>query len=145
MKISIGSDHRGFALKSRIKKEYDYQWDDVGSHSSDRSDYPLYAQKVCRHILDSTTSYGILICGSGIGMAMAANRYQYIYAALCWSEEVARVAHADDGANVLVLSADMVDETTNIAIVKAMVDAWKGQTFKKGLYQERLDMIDSSV
>src|SRR5690349_2241095 len=112
MKISIGCDHRGFHLKKKVIETftsataYPLSWNDVGTHSLERTDYPFFAQKLCKSIIEKETSFGILICGSGLGMVMAANRFKNIYAALCWNESIARMAYEDDGANVLVLTAD---------------------------------------
>ena len=86
--------------------------------------------------------HAILICGSGVGMAIAANRASHIYAALCWSERAVIIAHEDDGVNVLVLAADLVSREDNVHIAKTMINAWIDCRFKGGRYQERLEMID---
>lgn len=152
MKISIGSDHRGVALKGLIIKEcvevevngklYSIEWHDVGADSAERTDYPLYAKKVVSDITAGHTEYGVLICGSGVGMAVAANRTPGIYAALCWSPEIATIAHEDDGVNVLALSSDYISSDENLVIVRAMLIAWAQQAFKGGRYADRLKMID---
>jgi len=148
MKIVIGSDHRGFELKKKIietiKNAGDVfiEWSDAGCESAERCDYPVYAKAVATKVVNKQAEYGILICGSGIGMALAANRHKGVYAGLCWNEKVAQVAHADDGVNVLVLSADIVSESQNLSIVAAMIDAWKNKTFKEGRYRERLNQVD---
>lgn len=139
MKIGIGADHRGYDLKQFLMQSFpDYIWLDEGTHSTERTDYPLYAHKVCKAILAGTISCGILLCGTGVGMAIAANRYKGIYAALCWNDEVARLARQDDGANVLVLPSDFI--TYDQAAL--MVHAWLSAQFKGGRYQERLQLID---
>ena len=153
MKISIGCDHRGFTLKQQIidtftsymleEKEHPIEWLDVGCENQKRCDYPIYAKQVTKQILDNKADFGVLICGSGIGMAIAANRFPHIYAALCWSEELAEIAYEDDGVNVLVLSSDYVANHDNIEIVRTILMAWIHKTFKEGRYQERLDMIDA--
>jgi ribose 5-phosphate isomerase B len=149
MKIVIGADHRGFDLKKKIIEtiekfgDKNIEWIDVGCENQERCDYPLYAQKVAQNILNGEATYGILACGSGIGMALAANRFKGIYAGLCWNRDVAQIAHADDGINVLVLSADLVLPEENIAIVNSMIDSWFNCTFKEGRYRDRLDMVDS--
>ena len=81
---------------------------------------------------------GILLCGSGIGMVIAANRFKGIYAALCWNEAIARVAREDDGSNLLVLPSDFVHEDDAVALVQV----WLKAAFKGGRYQVRLDMLD---
>jgi ribose 5-phosphate isomerase B len=139
MKISIGADHRGFELKRAIIDHFvQYAWHDVGAHSLERTDYPVYAKEVCHDIQRGDSSCGILICGSGVGISIAANRFAGIYAALCWSTEIAERAKQHDGANVLVLPADFITHEQAFA----MIDAWLGATFKEGRYKERLLMID---
>lgn len=139
MKISIGADHRGFALKQAIINYYkQYQFADAGAFSQERCDYPAFAQKVCGDVLSGLTQAGILICGSGIGMSIAANRHKKIYAALCWSPEVAYYAKAHDGANVLVLPADFVDQE----IAFKIIESWLEARFEGGRYECRLAMLD---
>jgi len=139
MKISIGADHRGYSLKNALIKHFaKLEWADVGAFDKKRSDYPVFAQKVCQSILKKKAKRGILICGSGVGMVIAANRYPKIYATLCWNSEIARVARQDDGSNVLVLPSDFITKSQAIAIV----EAWLAAPFKGGHYQERLDMVD---
>ena len=139
MILAIGSDHRGYALKTYLQKALpQHQWLDVGAHHEQRSDYPDFATQVCQALLQGDVERGILICGSGIGMAIAANRMPGIYAALCWNEVVARLASEHDGANILVLPSDFVTHEQALAIVQA----WLGATFRGGRYQERLDRID---
>jgi len=138
--ISIGSDHRGFELKKKIIENFkEFKFIDVGADSSERSDYPVFAKKVCKNILDGKADLGILICGSGVGMSIAANRFKKIYAALCWNAEVAMNAKVDDGANVLVLPADYVSTQDAFEIFKI----WVANVFQGGIYQKRLDMIDT--
>lgn len=139
MKISIGSDHRGYALKTAIIQHFpQYQWLDVGAHDSERSDFPIYTKKVCLDIIQGVAQEGIFVCGSGVGPSIAANRLKGIYAALCWNQEVARLAKEKNGANILILPADYL--TLEQAFL--MIEAWLGATFKGGRYQERLNMID---
>ena len=142
MKISIGSDHRGYQLKESIKQVFaDIDWIDVGaSDATERADYPLFAQPVCQNVLDGTAERGILLCGSGVGMAIAANRNKKIYAALCWNADVARIAREDDCANILVLPADFLD----VEVASAIVKTWLFTQFKGEHYQERLEMIDKN-
>lgn len=144
MKITLGTDHRGFVLKELLKKHtniasLEIEWVDCGAYDAIRSDYPIFVDKVCAAMNSKSVDYGILLCGSGIGMSIAANRHPGIYAALVWNQEVARVSKEDDNANVLVLPADFISEVEMLAIVTA----WLGATFKGGRYQERLAMIDT--
>ena len=138
MKITIGSDHRGYLLKEAIKNSFDYPWVDVGTDSQERTNYPEFAHKVSKLVLDGQAECGILICGSGIGMSITANRHKGIYAALCWSPTVARMAREHDNANILVLPSDYISDDAARQIVRSWLEA----KFLGGRYQERLDKID---
>jgi ribose 5-phosphate isomerase B len=141
MKISIGADHRGYALKAAIIKHFaSIDWLDVGADNDQRSDYPRYAAAVTRAVLEKRVQAGVLLCGSGIGMSIAANRHKGIYAGLCWSPAVATVAKENDGINVLVLPASSLQATEAFAIIHAWLDA----RFKDGRHQDRLAMIDKT-
>lgn len=123
MKIAIGSDHRGFALKKILLAVLEgITLVDCGAASDERSDYPDFAHAVAQMILDKKAEAGILLCGTGIGMAMAANRNKGIYAGVCWNAEVACKAKADDHLNVLVLPADYISQADAIEIVAAWLD-----------------------
>lgn len=140
MKVSIGSDHHGFEHKERIKIFFDtIDWTDVGAYSAERSDYPLFAHFVAQDIVENRSQKGILLCGTGIGMAIAANRYKGIYAGLAWNQEVARRAKEDDNVTILVLPADYI--TVEQACI--MVHAWITTLYRGGRYQKRLDLIDT--
>jgi len=140
MKITIGSDHRGYELKKNIIEHFgDIEWLDMGADSVDRTDYPIYAKKACDTLLENNADFGILLCGSGVGMSIAANRFKGIYAALCWNEEVARMAKEDDNANILIIPVDFVQQDQ----VFKMVKTWLSTQFKDGRHQARLAMIDA--
>lgn len=139
LKIAIGSDHRGFDLKQKLITAHpEYAWLDVGCYGHERVDYPDFAHKVCTAMFTKQATHGILLCGTGVGMSIAANRYAGMYAALCWNETVAREAKEDDNANILVLPSDFVDAAQASAIIKA----WLSATFKGGNYQQRIDKIE---
>lgn len=143
-RIAIGSDHRGFDLKNLLKDFANFgphtiEWTDVGTFTPERTDYPLYAEKVVHLIKTNQADQGILLCGSGIGVAMAANRFKGIYSGVVWNEKVARSAKEDDNVNVLSIPADYL----SIHEVPDIVQAWLSSGFKEGRYQERIDMVDS--
>lgn len=139
MKISIGADHRGYALKKDIIEHFtQYQWRDVGAHDQARSDYPVYTKKVCLDIVQGYAQVGIMVCGSGIGPSITANRYKGIYAALCWTADVAQSSKEKINANLLILPADFLAQEQAFFIIQTWLDA----TFLGGIYQERLEMID---
>ncbi len=144
MNIVIGADHRGYEHKEYIKKQLSnekkaIEWLDVGAFDMERSDYPVFAKAVAKAMLDGKAQLGILICGSGVGMAVVANRYPKIYAALVWNEAVARVSREHDNINVLVVPSDFVSAEQSVAMIKAWLEA----EFLGGRYQERLDMVDA--
>ena len=142
LSIAIGSDHRGFALKAFLQKARpSFSWIDVGTFSPDVTDYPEYAQRVCSLILEGTATSGVLLCGSGVGMSIAANRNPGIYGALCFSPEMARLAKEDDNANVLIFPASHVSEQGLLD----SFDAWREARFKGGRYADRLAQIDTEA
>lgn len=132
-KIIIGADHRGFQLKSRLITELrsrGYDVIDKGDTKLDsEDDYPQFASRVVRELLDSEKSAtGILICGSGQGMAMTANRHKGIRAAVVWNKEQARLARNDDDANVLALPADVFEDDIEGAI--RIIEIWLSTPFE---------------
>ncbi len=130
MKIAIGSDHGGFSLKEIIKRELTRLGHvpvDHGCFSTEASDYPDYCVKVCRSIIDKEADEGILICTTGIGMSMAANKFPHIRAALCTSVAVAKSSRLHNDANVLVMGASTI--TTDVAI--QILEAWFGNKFSR--------------
>lgn len=122
MKIYIGADHGGFELKSKIidfLKARKYGVVDCGAYQLNvEDDYPLFAKEVCKKIMEDTTSKGILICRSGIGMSITANKFKGIYAALCTSNEQSQRAIEHNHANVLCLDSEFIDENLNLQIVE---------------------------
>ena len=146
-KIVISADHRGFhhklQIKEQLRKHDDMaiEWLDAGSFTAERCDYPEFAIKAVREIRNGVAQCGILLCGSGNGMAIAANRFPGIYAALAWNDATARLAKEDDNANILVLPADFI--TSHEAI--SMINQWLSATFKGDRYQARLEMLEKLV
>lgn len=142
MKIAIGADHRGFECKKLIVANMaTIDWLDVGCFSSDRCDYPELAKLVAQNILEGKAELGILLCASGIGMSIAANRFNKIRAGLCCSPEIAKIAKQDDNINVLVIPTDFV--TPEQCLI--FINSWLKAEFKSGIYQDRLDQIDRLV
>jgi len=144
VKIAIGADHHGFFHKKIIKERVvvsgiSIEWFDVGAFDQTRSDYPIFSERVCKAMLCDDSDVGVLICGTGVGMAIAANRFKKIYAGLAWNEQIARLGREDDNTNVLVLPSDFVSADQAVTIVCA----WLKTSFQGGRYQERIAMIDS--
>ncbi|TET34808.1 RpiB/LacA/LacB family sugar-phosphate isomerase [Candidatus Dependentiae bacterium] len=139
MKIAIGADHHGLVGKEFIKEQItDVEWLDVGTLNEERTDYPIFAKKVSEALLSGQVQQGVLLCGTGVGMAIAANRFPKIYAGLAWNEEIARSAKEDDNVNVLVLPADYLSNDQMVTMVKA----WRDAQFNEGRYAKRIAMID---
>ncbi|MGC8926413.1 MAG: ribose 5-phosphate isomerase B [Myxococcota bacterium] len=139
-KIYIGSDHAGFSYKEKIK-EYltnsGYTVIDKGCDSEESVHYPIYATSVSKEVLKDTESVGILICGSGIGMSIAANKYKGIRCALCLNEYMAEMSRRHNNANVLSLGSRVIGIDLAIAIVRRFL----GSEFEGGRHQKRLDLI----
>jgi ribose 5-phosphate isomerase B len=111
--VAIGADHAGFVLKSALStvlQHMGFRVLDLGTNGPDSVDYPDFADAVAKAVLDGTAQAGLLICGSGIGMSIGANRHTGVRAALCHDEETARLAREHNDANVLVLGARLTDE-----------------------------------
>lgn len=143
MNIAIGADHRGYEYKEFIKQNikvpgHDINWIDVGTHNTERTDYPIFSQAVVEKVKSGAADCGILLCGSGIGMAITANRTPGIYASLAWNKEVARMSKEHTNVNVLVLPSDFIGKDE----LQEIISTWLGSTFQQGRYQERLAMID---
>ncbi|MBR0350501.1 MAG: ribose 5-phosphate isomerase B [Clostridia bacterium] len=139
--IALGSDHGGYELKEEIKKYFDekeIQYIDYGTNSPERTDYPIYAKKVAEAIVNNECDKGIIVCRSGHGVAIVANKFRGIRAANITSEEDAKFAKADDNINVLTLSGDNLSVNTTVCIIRA----WLATEFKQGRYQERIQMIE---
>lgn len=140
MKIAIASDHAGFEEKERLKPlldEMGIQYEDLGPVSEESVDYPDYARKVGEEVARGKVEQGLLVCGSGTGMAIAANKVPGVRAAVAWSEETARLAREHNDANVLALGARVTvpEELTKI------VRAWFNAEFVGGRHALRVDKI----
>lgn len=139
--IAIGSDHGGYKLKEEIKKYFDekeIEYKDFGTNSPERTDYPIYAKKVAEAVQSKECDCGILVCRSGYGMTVVANKFRGIRAAAIHDEESSKFAKADDDINVITLGGDYIDTNEAICIIRN----WLGTEFKGGRYEERLKMID---
>ncbi len=141
IKIAIGSDHGGFEYKASIikalqVKEYDVV--DMGTYSPESCDYPIIAKKVARAVAKGDFEKGILVCGTGIGMSMAANKVKGIRAAVCGDTFSARATRAHNNANILCLGQRVVGEGLALDIV----DIWLTTKFEGGRHERRVNMIE---
>ncbi len=140
-KVALGSDHAGFELKGRLGEaleELGFEPVDFGTHSSESTDYPDYGHAVSGAVSSGECQLGVLVCGSGIGMSMTANRHAGVRAALAWSEEVGEMARRHNDANVLVLPARFIDEGTAFDILKKFLQT----SFDGGRHERRVKKID---
>lgn len=140
MKLVIGSDHAGFALKKRIKEflnKKGLEFKDKGTFSDASVDYPDFAHPVAKEIENGNADIGVLICGSGNGVSMTANKYQNVRAALCWSEEVALFARQHNNANIISLPARFISED----LAEKIVDAFLSANFEGGRHEARVRKI----
>ena len=140
MKVALGADHAGYEEKERLKpvlKELGIEFEDFGAVSTDSVDYPDFAAKVARKVADGEFDQGLLVCGSGTGMAIAANKVHGVRAAVAWNEETARLAREHNDANVLAVGA----RTTPESEIPKIVRAWFETKFAGGRHQRRIEKI----
>ncbi len=139
--ISIGSDHAGFELKKQIidyLKNKSFIVIDKGCFSEERADYPDFAHHTAESVIRKESEFGILMCGSGNGINMTANKHKGIRAALCWTSEIAAMARQHNDANVLVLPARYI----TISEALKCVDVFLSEKFEGGRHQERIEKIE---
>ncbi len=142
MKYYIATDHAGFLIKERVKEMVEalgHEIEDLGPFSADRVDYPDYAHKLAKTVLANPGSFGILICGTGIGMSLAANKHEGIRAALCHDAYTAQMARAHNDANVLCFGERVV----GLGVVESMLKAWNETAFEGGRHEKRVEKIET--
>lgn len=142
MKIAIGCDHGGISLKKLVMKrllDLGHEIDDQGCHSEESVDYPQYGKQICELVLNGESDRGILICGTGIGMSMVANRYEGIRAALCHEQFTAKMSREHNDSNVLCLGA----RVTGPGLALEIVETWVKTDFAGGRHLRRIEMFSS--
>jgi len=138
--IFISSDHAGFNLKEQIKKNFSkkYKFQDLGPHNSMISvNYPDYAHKLCKKVSKNSSNMGILVCGSGIGMSMAANRHKKIRAAVCYSLKNTKLSRLHNNANIITLGARLTKKNTAFKCIEAFMNT----KFEGGRHKKRVRKI----
>lgn len=138
--ILLGSDHGGLELKAAIKEllqERNLHFEDLGTDNGDSVDYPDFGEKVARKVSIGEAEKGILVCGTGIGMSIVANKFPHVRAALVTDAFMARMAKEHNNANILVLGGRVLDNNQG----REMVATWLDATFEGGRHQGRLDKI----
>lgn len=141
MKIAIASDHAGLEMKNfigNVLKEKKLDVIDLGTNSTESVDYPVFADKLADVILNNKAELGILVCGTGIGISIRANRHKGIRAALLYSDEVAEMVKKHNNANVIVFGG----RTMNEEDVAKRIDIFLNTKFEGGRHQKRIDMLD---
>ena len=141
MKIALASDHAGYAEKERLKTllgDLGVEFDDLGTGSEESVDYPDYARQVAEQVAQGRVEQGVLVCGSGTGMAITANKVPGVRAAVAWSEEIARLARQHNDANVLAIGA----RTTPQGDIPKIVRAWFETEFEGGRHAARVEKIN---
>ena len=142
-KLAIACDHAGFFLKKAIKEAYGtrFDWIDLGTDSSESCNYADYGHAMGEAITSGRTDRGIIICGSGIGISIAANRHRAVRAALCTNSTMARLSRLHNNANVLALGARI----TGLAVALDCVDAFMATDFEGGRHEERIKKLDQGI
>ena len=139
-KIFISSDHAGYNLKELIKKKVSkkYRCQDLGTNNSKISvNYPDYAHKLCKKVGSSSKNMGILVCGSGMGMSMAANRHKKIRAAVCYSTKNTKLSRLHNNANIITLGARLIKKNTAFKCIEAFIN----NKFEGGRHKKRVKKI----
>jgi ribose 5-phosphate isomerase B len=142
LKIAIGSDHAGYLLKESIKiylNSKELQFTDFGTFKEDSTNYPEYASKVGNAVVKKEADMGILICATGIGMSITANKIKGIRAALAHNKETAELSRLHNNANILCLGAHVLTEETALECV----DAWLNTSFEGGRHEKRINLINN--
>jgi ribose 5-phosphate isomerase B len=140
MRIALASDHAGYTEKERLKDvlaDLGVEFDDLGTGSEESVDYPDYARAVAEQVADGRVDQGLLVCGSGTGMAITANKVPGVRAAVAWSEEIARLARQHNDANVLAIGA----RTTPTEEIPGIVRTWFSTEFEGGRHAARVNKI----
>ncbi len=143
-KIVIGCDHAGFILKNKIiefLKEKNYIVEDIGCYNTDSTDYPLIAQQLCKKITSKEYEKGILICGTGIGMSIAANKVKGIRAVVCSDTTSAKFSRQHNNTNVLCFGQRIIGEY----LAKDICEIWLDTEFQKERHLKRILMIEDSI
>lgn len=144
MKIAIGSDHAGFEMKAKVQewlKAHGYEAVDMGTYSSESVDYPDFARKVAQAVAAGECEQGILLCGSGVGVSITANKVKGIRAALAFNPEIASLARQHNDANVICLPARFLNDE----VMSDCLDNWFKASFEGGRHERRVKKIEDDV
>jgi ribose 5-phosphate isomerase B len=140
MRIAIGADHRGFYIRTKVVdllKQLGHEVDDVGTFSAEAVDYPDIAAEVANRVSHGRADRGILVCGTGLGMCIAANKFHGVRAAPCHDDLTAELSRRHNDSNILCLSADLLGER----LIDRMIELWLNTPFEGGRHARRVDKI----
>ena len=140
MKIAIGNDHTALEMKEAVQvhlEEKGYEVLDLGTNSTDSCDYPVYGEKVGRAVVDGEADLGIAICGTGVGISLAANKVKGVRACVCSEPYTAKLSRMHNNSNVLAFGARVI----GVELAKMIVDEWLNASFEGGRHQRRVDML----
>lgn len=141
MKIAIASDHAGIDLKTdivKLLKELQYEVNDFGVHNRDSADYPDYGIPVAEQVSEGKVDRGVLICGTGIGMSIVANKFQRVRAALCYDSHTAKISRLHNDSNILVMGQRVLESHKALEILKV----WLETGFEGGRHERRIKKIE---
>src|SRR5438270_12179027 len=141
-RILIASDHAGFQLKEALERalgELGFEVEDLGTDSTESTDYADYAHPLAKQVSDGDVKRGVLLCGTGLGMSYTANRYPHVRAAVAWNPEIAKLAREHNDANVLVVPARFVSAEQGVEILKT----WLDTPFEGGRHARRVEKIET--
>ncbi|MBQ2812646.1 MAG: ribose 5-phosphate isomerase B [Clostridia bacterium] len=141
MKIAIGSDHVGYAMKNELKaylEDKGHTVTDLGTHSEERTDYPVYGKAVAKAVTGNDAQLGIVVCGTGVGISIAANKTWGVRAVVCSEPYSAMLSRQHNNTNVLAIGARVV----GIELAKMIVDAWLNAEFEGGRHLDRVNMLE---
>lgn len=141
MKIAIGNDHWGVDMKNKIISTFSdkYEFVNFGTDTKDSVDYPDYVKPVCDNILNKKADFGILICGSGVGVSIAANRFHGIRAGLCFHSQMANMTRRHNNSNILCLGADIIGMGVALECVRVFLET----SFEGGRHEKRIEKIEN--
>jgi ribose 5-phosphate isomerase B len=140
IKVAIGSDHAGFCTKEKIKEflvNKGYVVEDFGTHSEQSVDYPDYAHPVAIAVEKDSNMKGVLVCGSGVGVCITANKHKFIRAALCWNAEIAELSRKHNDANIVCIPARFI----TVVLAESIVDVFLNTDFEGGRHENRVRKI----
>lgn len=141
MKIAMGSDHVGFQMKNELAeylKSQGHEIDDLGSHNEQRTDYPIFGKAVAAAVVSGRADCGILVCGTGVGISIAANKTNGVRAVVCSEPYSAMLSKQHNNTNVLAVGARVI----GIELAKMIVDAWLNAEFEGGRHLDRVNMLE---